>query len=669
MKQLFRVFLISCLFSCSEKNPQIKLPALLADNMVLQQNAHATLWGWSEPGIIIGLKTSWGVSSKVRVNTDGKWNMTVNTPNYGGPYTIRIKAKNTIKTIKNVMIGEVWLCSGQSNMEMPLKGWQSGDTILNAKAEIESANYPDIRMFTVERQLSYMPLDSCVGDWKMCSPETASDFSATAYFFGKKLHKDLGVPIGLIHSSWGGTPAESWTSAKYLEYLPVFKGLSKELRGASQKLEEYHTFLSGLKSISLSDLPQTKPFQSLAINDSIYLSENINENEWKVIPIPAAWENTVLPEFNGVVWLRTEFELPDSLYPEGFELYLGDVGDMDVTYVNGHRIGGHERITQRKEKRSYIIPTQALMDGKNVLTVKVINIHGDGGICGTKGPSISKYGKEVVDLSGTWKYCPSAIYYSESFYVLGAEERSSTLNYAVRFPLESSTPSVLFNALIYPLIPYAIQGVVWYQGESNVKNANQYSQLFPTLIDSWRTAWEQGDFPFYFVQIAPYDYEDELNDNVSLIREAQLQSTQVNHTGMVVTMDIGNPKNIHPANKEEVGNRLALWALSQTYGQEDLVFSGPICTQAKFIDDSVELKFKYAANGLELRPDSTSYFEIAGVDSQYVRAVAKLENNTIRLASSVVEKPVYVRYAWGDDVQPNLFNTDGLPASPFRFEK
>ena len=423
MKNLVISMLIFLAIGCATKNPEIKLPTLISDNMVLQQNTKVNLWGWSEPKTKIKIKTSWGASTTVKTDTAGNWLTTIETPNFGGPFTISIKSGQTEKLINNVMIGEVWLGSGQSNMEMPLRGWPPNDTINSSAQEIANANYENIRMFAVTKNPSATPVDDCMGSWIVCSPETAGDFSATAYYFGLKLHQQLGFPIGLIHSSWGGTPAESWTNLKHISTVPGFETFAKDFENASESIKAYDAFLSKLDFIPMADLPKVDPHKDLDINDSVFTASDLDISNWKELPIPGLWESAGLPGFDGIVWLIKEFNYDSNLYPEGFVLHLGAVDDMDATYLNGVKIGSNETEGLWSLQRQYSIPDNLLKKGLNRLSVKVTDNRGGGGIVGPQGPAILKGSKIVQDLSGSWRFKPVATFHNNKIIVFGDGEK------------------------------------------------------------------------------------------------------------------------------------------------------------------------------------------------------------------------------------------------------
>jgi sialate O-acetylesterase len=477
-----------------------------------------------------------------------------------------------------------------------------------------------------------------------------------------KLHKELEIPVGLIHSSWGGTPAESWTSGELIGTVPGYESFAAEIQQNQQSLNDFEAFLAKLENIPFEKLPKESPFANLNLNDSAYLSADIST--WKVMTVPQTWENAGLPGFDGVVWFIRDFEFDGAVYPEGVELYLGPVDDMDATYINGQKIGSNEVSGVWSLERVYPIPTDLLKNGTNRIAVKVTDNQGGGGIYGKKNPAIVKGDKILADLGGAWKYKPAALFRSSTVYVYGEGEKSFEGFTGKTIVMNEYTPTMLYNAMIAPLVNYTFEGAIWYQGESNVGRGKQYETLFPAMITSWRNAWKQGDFPFYYVQIAPYNYGDNANETTAELRDAQLKTMSLANTGMAVTMDIGNPVNIHPANKKDVGERLALWALDKTYKKEGVVCSGPLFKNAVFSGNQAEVEFDYGT-GLELR-GKESFFEIAGPDGVFHPAKATVDHDKIVAVSDKVKEAKQIRYAWADDSVPNLFNGAGLPASPFK---
>jgi sialate O-acetylesterase len=666
MKKLSLLLLTVLVLSCT-KSPVIKfeLPSVISDGMVLQRNTEVVLWGKASPSRKVLVTTSWGVKSAVRTNKMGQWQVKVKTGDAGGPYEIAFQAGDTSVTLTNVLLGEVWVCSGQSNMEMPVSGWPPNDTILNSAKEIAEANYPQIRLFTVARNLSLERIDKCNGSWSECSPRTIPAFSATAYFFGKNLYQKLGIPVGLIHTSWGGTPAEAWTSTEFLKDIPAYSNIIENLKTGKVEQDSLMAWMHKLES-KIIDLNDSAYYSKLDIEVLSMADKNLDDSGWPVMKLPAFWEVSGLADFDGIVWFRKEFEVPAGMAGKEMILHLGPIDDMDRTFLNGEPIGEIMKAGFWKESRDYKIPAGKIKAGTNVLAVCVFDQTGGGGIYGPEEIKLTiPAKKQSILLNGDWKYNPIAqILGSEVFWF--TKDRSFMGRPKVNIPIGSGTPSVLFNAMINPIIPFTMRGVIWYQGEANVGRGFEYRTLFPEMINCWRNDWDQGDFPFYYVQIAPWEYGDDPKSPAAELREAQLLTLSVPNTGMVVTMDIGNPVNIHPCNKEEVGRRLALWALAINYGYDTLVYSGPIYNSILVDGSKIIISFDYAADGLVAKGGNLTCFEVAGSDSVYYPAIAQIVDQTVVVTSEKVSQPVAVRYGWSATAEPNLFNTAGLPASPFR---
>ncbi len=470
MNKLF-VSLFLLLASCFTVMADVTLPAIFSDSMVLQRDKEVSVWGKANPGesLTVSIKKN---SVKTTADADGQWLVKLNPMTVGGPYTLEIKGQNTI-TFKDVLIGEVWLCSGQSNMQMPLAGWEN-QPVEGSEEAIAAADYPNLRLFTVKRTMAAVPQYDCEGQWAACTPELAAKFSATAFFFGRKLLKELDIPIGLIHSSWGGTPAEAWTS-------------------------------------------------------------------------------------------------PDSL----------------------------SRMDEFKEKVEQV--------------------------------------RNVKDTTKT-----TDIFHFQA-------------------------PTVLYNGMIQPLVPYGLRGAIWYQGESNASNAKLYRRLFPNMIANWRDVFQQGDFPFYFDQIAPFDYGE--NTKGVELREVQRETlAKVQNIGMAVLMDKTTLKNIHPPYKKEAGERMALWALAKDYGK-DIVYSGPLYKKMKIEGNSIRLFFDYTGGGLDSKGQTLTQFTISGADKVAHEADVKIDGHTLVVTSSKVKEPVAVQYGWSNVALASLFNKEGLPASSFRTDE
>jgi sialate O-acetylesterase len=666
MKRHGLIILTILLVACTKQSSvTFELPSIIGDNMILQRNTEVNLWGKASPHQKVQITTTWGTKKVTKADRTGQWQVKIKTTDAGGPYEIGIQTPDTSITISNVLLGEVWICSGQSNMEMPLKGWPPNDTINNSAKEIEEANYPQIRLFTFPRNITLDPSDSCMGSWSECSTQTAGSFSATAYFFGKKLYNELHIPIGLVHSSWGGTPAEAWTSAECLEGLKEYANITDSLKEAESQHDSLMAWMRNLVTLSI-DGNDPDYYSRIDLKATEMANPEINDASWPVMSLPSLWETSGLPDFDGIVWFRKEFELPAAIAGKDLVLHLGPVDDMDATYINGEKIGEILKPGFWKQVREYKIPAGKIKTGRNVIAVCVIDLTGDGGIYGPDKITLSdSKSQNTILLNGDWKFMPVAEIIDNGLYLF-TKEKSFTDRPKVTIPIGSGTPTVLYNGMINPIVNYTIKGVIWYQGEANVGRGYEYRTLFSSMINCWRSAWKQGDFPFYYVQIAPWEYGDEPRSAAAELREAQLMTLQLPNTGMAVIMDIGNPVNIHPSDKEDVGKRLALWALAKNYGFDSLTYSGPIYKSMKVDNNKIVVTFGYTDGGLVARGGDLTWFEIAGADQVYYPANAQIVDQTVVVSSDKVPDPVAVRYGWSATAEPNLFNTAGLPASPFR---
>jgi sialate O-acetylesterase len=647
-------------FQAKNEIDHLKLSPLFKDHMVLQQQRSVPFWGINTPNEKVTVSTSWGKSETITTDSDGNWKSNILTPKAGGPYTINVQASSSNILISDVLIGEVWLASGQSNMEMPLKGWSPNDIVNNSEEEIFNADYPNIRMFTVERHMAFNPLKTINGTWQVANSETAGDFSATAYFFARKLYKTLNIPIGIIHSSWGGTPAEAWTSKAPLKTLEDFKSVLESIESQNQ-VQVLENWFSKWKIIPIPNTAER--WHTIGFDDDEAAQPDYNDTHWSHINLPGRYDDIIEGEIDGVFWFRKKV-LIENIETD-YKLTIGAIDDMDATYVNGQKVGGLVGYGHSGTKREFNIPKSLLQKGENTIAIRAIDVGGPGSFSGPMLLSNSS-GNDIL-LDRNWKYKLVAEIFKNEFYVYGIN-KSAFQNRTEVLKLHPKIPTVLFNAMIHPLIPYTVKGVIWYQGEENVSRAEQYKQLFPTMIQDWRKQW-QDNFPFYFVQIAPFQYHrgNRCLDQSQKLREAQRLALKTENTGMVVTMDIGNFNNIHPSNKQDVGARLAGLALANDYGKP-IVASGPLYKSFKISGNTLILDFDYVGSGL-IAKGTLSGFEIADGNKKYVFAKAKIVGNKVYLFSPFIDKPQYARYAWRDKGIPSLFNKEGLPASSFTTEK
>ncbi len=664
-QSIIRYITFLLFFATNFLQAQIKLPAVFGNNMVLQQKTLAPIWGKAAPNQIVYVKTSWGAMAKTVAGSDSLWQIKIKTPKAGGPYEIRIQTDGDTVTFTNVMIGEVWICSGQSNMEMPLEGWLPDAPVEGSDEAIKNSTNSNIRFFTVAHSVSDKPEFSFKGSWTESNPETAARFSAAAYFFGKKLYDELKIPIGLIHTSWGGTPIESWISGKYISQIDQYKSIFEKIQNGKGELQALNAWLNAKPIIDVSKREKISRWQNLHFNDSTCSSVEYDDSRWKEMKLPGDWENSGVGNFDGVVWFRKKIEIPAAWLNKELILELGPIDDIDATYVNGERVGGYETEGNWKTNRVYAVPAELVKEDTLTIAVRVIDYGGGGGLWGT--PEQLKLhrkdSEENISLAGNWKYLPVAEYANEKFYVYGELGEEYNNRPHLEFDFSAYSPTTLYNGMISPLIPFAVKGAIWYQGESNTEHPELYKTLLPLMISNWRNDWQQKNFSFYFAQIAPFDYGGTVQSQK--IREAQFFTLSTPKTGMAVTLDIGNSDNIHPAKKQEVGERLALWALVKDYGKK-LEYSGPIYKSMKISNSKIILSFDYA-NGLQLKlSHEKNNFQIACPDSIFKDAVVHIKGKTIVVSSPEIHDPVAVRYCWGNTLEATLFNKAGLPASSFR---
>lgn len=666
MKLKMISFLLLAFSAMCFAQTKLQLHPLFNDNMVLQQKAKVAIWGKAKPKSKIEIKTNWGISSKAITSKDSVWKAFLQTPKAGGPYTLEIKSGNQKRILNNILVGEVWICSGQSNMEMPLKGFLPKEPVYNSEEEIQNADYPNIRLFTVKTIASLDLKTDCVGKWDECTPTSAGNFSAVGYFFAKKLYDELKIPIGIIHSSWGGTPAEAWTSKKYLsafsEFTPTLKSIDENVAAK----ENLRLWLGKFPSVQVSDYNRNDLWNSIDLHDSELCKSKYDDSNWPSMNLPINWEKTSLWQFNGFIWFRKNIELPEIWIGKEITVELGAIDDYDVTYINGIRIGATEELKKWKDNRVYKV--KAEVNDNKILTLAV-RVHDSGGVGGGiygggfKMRLINADSGEEIPLGGDWKYMPIAELFEMKYFLFADRLEEVKLRPKLEYFYDQRTPTALYNGMIAPLTNFSIKGVIWYQGESNTPNPYLYEKLFPALINNWRESWGYI-FPFYFVQIAPYRHGGKFGSEY--LRDAQRKSLSVPNTGMAVTLDLGDSVTVHPGNKKPVGDRLALWALANQYGKQP-VFSGPLYNSMKINGNKVEIIFDYTGSGLEIRnSEKGNHFEIAGEDKVFKPAVVKIEGTKLLVWSNEILNPCAVRYAWRNLVNPVLYNKDGLPASSFR---
>jgi sialate O-acetylesterase len=623
---------------------QVRLPRLISNGMVLQRNADVRIWGWSSANEEIAVSFTDSLYT-TKANDNGEWALQLTDLEAGGPYKMQIRGGDTI-VIDDILVGDVWICSGQSNMELSME-WVR---ILYEK-EIENSENNYIRSFKVPAKYNFnTPLkDVAQGEWLSAGPLNTPKFSAASYFFALELYKKYGVPIGLINASLGGSPIEAWISGDVLKSFPEHYEELKWLKDSSliKQIEarDKARIVEWYEKLRKADKGYKDPSQPWYVT-------GLNTTDWKVMKVPGYWPDGPGGNINGVVWFRKDISLPAIMTGKPAELVLGRIVDADSVFVNGIFVG---TTSYKHPARRYDIPKGLLKEGENTIVVRVISNAGKGGFVEDK-PYELIAGGQSVDLKGDWKYQVGAIM-----------ESLVNKTYMKRKPVG------LYNAMISPLINFAAKGIIWYQGESNTDRPGEYAALFQALINNWREKWQCGILPFIYVQLPNYmkPCEEPSESKWAILREAQLAALTMPNTGMAVAIDIGEWNDIHPMNKKDVGHRLALWAQKLAYNDSNVVYSGPLFRSMEIRNSKAILSFSCAGSGLAVRGGGElKNFAIAGADKNFVWAEARIERDRIIVWSDKVQKPVAVRYAWADNPDgANLCNKEGLPASPFRTDK
>jgi len=639
MKAVLVTLLLIVQLAATEKIfSQVVLPQIVRDSMVLQRDAEINVWGWSSKDekvtVLFNQK-----KYTTKASANGKWRIVLSAMKAGGPYNMVISGKNKI-TLNNILIGDVWFCSGQSNMVH-----QMNIHDVTYANDIATANYPEIRQFLIPTLTSLNgPKDNFpIGFWKSAVAEEVRPFSAVAFFFARKIYEEYHIPIGIINASVGGTPIEAWTSEEGLKNFPA-------LISTIQKNKDT-AYVNGLARKALAGYVN-KTSQDKGITglktwyDVTYVLKG-----WKTIAVPGYWEDQGIRDLNGVVWYRKEIDVPASMIDKPAKVFLGRIVDADVLYINGKQVG---TTGYMYPQRRYAVAAGVLKAGKNIIVVKVTNNSGKGGFVPDK-PYCLFAGKDTIDLKGYWQYKVGEVF-------IPGEGMSGGAIAA------QNQPAALYNAMVAPAVNYTIKGILWYQGEANSGRAAEYAKLQPAQIIDWRNKWQQDNIPFLYVQLPNYMDANYLpsESQWAELREAQLKSLSVPNTGMAVAIDLGEWNDIHPDKKKNVGDRLALIADKIVYGK-DIVYSGPIFQSSIIGENAITISFTNIGSGLITNDgEELREFAIAGTDKKFVWAKAKIEGDKIIVSSDKVPHPMYVRYAWADNPDVNLYNKEGLPASPFR---
>ena len=613
----------------------IRLSPLISDGMVIQRNSDVKIWGSAKRDDSISLSFK-NQTYFTKTDEHGNWEIMLSNLKHGGPYDMVIETSNESVTIKDILVGDVWLLGGQSNMELPIS--RTLDLFEN---EVKEANNKYIRQFSVPQKHSFdAPLDEIdQGEWIKVTPTHVLEFSAVGYFFAKEIYKEYKIPVGLIHTAVGGTPAEAWIKEESLNKFERFKEefikcksevYVNEIKNKDERLQ--HEWYSRLN--------QKDP----GLKGVCWYEKRYDDTSWDTINMPNSFKNTEIGDLKGTIWLRKKIHIPNHLMGKDLKMYLGTLVDGDETYFNGVKIG---ETGYRYPPRRYIIPKEIVNEGENIITVRLIITENTGEFIEDMPYYIED---ESLPLSGTWQYKVGAI--TES------APSMTFFNYK---------PVGMYNGMIHPLRNFCINGVLWYQGESNTGNPFDYKELFTQVINDWRETFKEPELPFYYVQLANFmeGNLEPVKSEWAYLRDQQRQVLDVRNTGMAVIIDVGQANDLHPQDKETVGKRLALIAKSKTYGDK-LVYRGPLYEKMEIINSKVHLYFKHIGSGLIKNGESLNQFTICGEDHVFVKAKAKIEDNKVIVYHETISDPIAVRYAWGDNpIGANLYNKEGLPASPF----
>jgi len=689
IKNYLLLAIISLIIACQPvEKKELSMVSVFSNHMVLQQQEEVAFWGIYNPKEKVTVTGSWGEESVATATAAGNWALKLPTPKAGGPFEVTVATKDSTTIFKDVMIGEVWLASGQSNMEWKIDLCEG--CIDNQEEEIENANNKEIRMFTVPLDLTGEKLKDA--SWLVTTSENARNFSAAAYFFARKLHQELNVPIGIVNTSWGGTRVEAWTSSKKLKTLEATKDKTLPASLAyfdnPQKIKAYNDSIAalneqlfGFKTVNIPKFSKDmEDWVSFDLDDRDFIKNDFDDSSWDVFE--QKMDDAYNPNFkgtfetvfaanddllsNGVIWFRTKITVENT--NEDYYLILNDgIDDADQTYFNGELVGN---TVSWNGTRNYKIAKELLKKGENVIAIRMIDTGGGGGM---RGEVVFKNStsSQVIPFNA-FKYKHQAFCVNGQFVIHHSStaeliKNSSNWNENIKRGVSFNSPntySILFNRMLLPVVPYTIKGSIWYQGENNVGNFEEYNELLNGMIEDWRMNWGY-DFPFYYAQIAPFQYGKISNSQG--LRDAQRKTLKTTpKTGMAILLDAGEEEDIHPHNKQVVGLRLALLALDKDYGK-DIVSSGPLYKSHQSTATYIDVEFDEIGSGLMFK-DNPNDFEIAGDDGVFYNASAQIIDNKVRVSSNKVKNPKTVRYGWKNWVIGSLFNKEGLPASSFSSE-
>jgi len=623
--------------SAAKAAPSAQLPLLstiFGDNMVVQRDKPESLWGWSDPGDAIHISFADKTATAI-AEQDGRWSTTIQPPAVGGPYTMKIVGHRT-QVLHNILVGDVWLCAGQSNMEFALRGMNDAQTV------IQGANDPEIRYFTVGQRSAYHPAPVPAGSWKVVSPQTADGLSAVAYLFAKRVQQEIHVPIGLIVDAVGGTPAATWTSEAALQRVAGFESALATLH----TLETSHTPEYG------NDVMAWYDQYDIGLKNG-RSQPSFDDADWKTVTLPGGFAQLGVSDTPAVAYFRRKITIPASIPAGRTMLQLGIVERMDTVYVNGRQVGGSSWV---ENPRSYVIPPDVLKSGDNSVVIRILKTKPDGGFRGKPDAlRIVLADSTVISLAGEWKGRVSV-------------DARPPQQLPIRYENWPVVPTMLYNGMLAPLAPLSISGAIWYQGEADAEKGYEYRKILPAMISDWRRTFAQGDFPFYIIGLPAYQARSDtpVDDGWADVRESQaITAASVPHSCLAVTIDTGDPENIHPKDKAPVGDRVARCALAEHYGKQT-VDQGPTLISSEVATSAIRLRFSHEDGGLMIRGNAHGAFQIAGADRQWFWADAHIVDGVVVVSSSLVQFPTQVRYAWQSNPNATLFNGAGVPAAPFR---
>jgi len=616
---------------------QTSVPNIFGNHMVLQRDLTIPVWGKSVPGNEICIEIA-GNREKGITDENGNWFFQMPGMHAGGPYIMKIyEGNDTFPVIQfnDVLVGDVWLASGQSNMEMQVQ--QS----MNAEEEIKNAEYPNLRLFLVPQDKKITIQDDIKGgSWRYCDSASVKTFSAVAYFFARKIHKDINIPVGVIQSTWGGTPVKAWTSREQLLSSPITRNEVIQ----DDSVTPAHFVKDSLDLINFWDIVYNPKNET----ENTVTKSGFDDSDWQKLNMPSTFKDWDMPFYEGIIWMRKSIKIPKEMLGNDLSIHLGKPEMNYSLYFNGKEIC--KTVWNAEPKHNYIIPAKFVNEGNNLIAVRLAVLWGGGGL---NPPADSMYitdGNTRISIAGKWRY---------------KKDLKPKIPYIKNY---HKFPSYLFNAMINPLIPFGIKGVIWYQGEEDVSIAKDYQTLFPMMINDWRIRWKEGYLPFLYVQLANYmkRHDEPTESEWAELREAQTMTLSQPNTGMICTIDIGEADNIHPKNKQEVGRRLALLAENMVYKKSEQVY-GPMFQDFTIDGNKIVIRFSETGSGLTIRNDEDiKGFAVAGKNRKFYWAKAVIDGSSVIVSSEKVSKPVAVRYAWADNPECNLINKEGLPAVPFR---